>query len=411
MLLVSAVVQGCIQNDIPEHDNIERTIIISCSGSATKELVSEEDRIKDLNLIVMEEETAEYLFWKEDITAPSDLEFRISFVKGKRYSLFAIANLGRKTGIMSLEDLKDFRIEADSPISNIPMSAFLEDIDVESHNDITVELVRMTAKISIRIDRSGLSEDVEMTVQSLGIRNCPKSVGVIGPSRASSPDDIRLCGHELDSVRCAPLNTTDSRGFSEEVSLYMFENMQGKFPYPITEDEEKVIDNNDPLSEICSFIEIEFEYKSDKLISYDSNLIYRFYLGENLTDLNIERNCHYHITVRPEDDGLSGCGWRVDKSGIGPIEPFFNLLPEEIVEGHVGDTLRVWCECYPRTAPFDPGYEELEFDKERGIYDYEVDEDGHGVTLYLKGTGTGLIYMSAGEPINRSDMVIVVVNP
>lgn len=86
-------------------------------------------------------------------------------------------------------------------------------------------------------------------------------------------------------------------------------------------------------------------------------------------------------------------------------------MPGDLVEGHVGDTVRVWCECYPRTAPFDPGYEELAYDKSRGIYDYKVDDDGHGVTLYLKKPGAGIVYMSAGEPINRSGMVLINVLP
>ena len=87
------------------------------------------------------------------------------------------------------------------------------------------------------------------------------------------------------------------------------------------------------------------------------------------------------------------------------------MLPGDYVEGHVGDTVRVWCDCYPRTAPFDPGLDELYYDKSRGIYDFKVDEDNHGVTLYLKKPGTGIIYMSAGEPINRSGMVIISVLP
>ena len=87
------------------------------------------------------------------------------------------------------------------------------------------------------------------------------------------------------------------------------------------------------------------------------------------------------------------------------------MHPGNYLEGHVGDSLHIWCECYPRTSPFDIGKEELDFDRSRGIYDYRIDEDGHGVTLYLKKAGTGIIYMSAGEPINRSGMVLVCVNP
>ena len=57
-----------------------------------------------------------------------------------------------------------------------------------------------------------------------------------------------------------------------------------------------------------------------ELASKETPLIYRFYLGENLNSLDVERNCHYQITICPEDDGLKGDGWRVDKGGIG-----FNL--------------------------------------------------------------------------------------
>ena len=182
---------------------------------------------------------------------------------------------------------------------------------------------------------------------------------------------------------------------SEEVSLYMPENMQGTVP----------------SEETASFVEMEIDYRSSELISYDSPLIYRFYLTDDDGSHDVGRNCHYHIAVAPEGDGLSQTGWRIDKSGIGPVIPLFRMHPGEYAEGHVGDSLRIWCECYPRTAPFDPGYEELNFDKGRGIYDYRVDDDGHGVTLYLKRPGSGIVYMSAGEPINRSGMVLVKVKP
>ena len=161
----------------------------------------------------------------------------------------------------------------------------------------------------------------------------------------------------------------------------------------------------------ASYVEMSIDYSSSELISYDSPLIYRFHLGENAVNLDIERNSHYHITILPENDGLSGDGWRVDKSGIGPSTPTFAMYPGEYVEGHVGDTIRVWCECYPKTSPFDPGREELEYDRQRGIYGYTIDEDNHGVTLYLRKPGTGIVYMSAGAPINRSGMVLICVNP
>jgi hypothetical protein len=279
--------------------------------------------------------------------------------------------------------------------SGIPMSAMAEGIIWGEDEEIRIEMVRMTARISLRMDRSRLHKDVMMNVRRVSIGNCPRYVRTYGPSRATSRYDISGQGFWLDDSQCEPLNTSGRQGMSDEVSLYMPENMQG----------------TGLSEETASFIEMEIDYKSSELISYDSPLIYRFYLTDDDGSHDIGRNCHYHIAVAPEGDGLSQTGWRIDKSGIGPVIPLFRMHPGEYAEGHVGDSLRIWCECYPRTAPFDPGYEELNFDKGRGIYDYRVDDDGHGVTLYLKKPGSGIVYMSAGEPINRSGMVLVKVKP
>ena len=54
--------------------------------------------------------------------------------------------------------------------------------------------------------------------------------------------------------------------------------------------------------------------------------------------------------------------------------------------------------------------EYLEDDKATGIYDYVIDEDGHGVTLVLTGPGSGLIYMEAGEPVNDAALYFIEVN-
>ena len=49
-------------------------------------------------------------------------------------------------------------------------------------------------------------------------------------------------------------------------------------------------------------------------------------------------------------------------------------------------------------------------DKAEGIYDYEIDPDGHGAVLTLTGPGTGLIYMEAGDPVNEAALFVIEVN-
>lgn len=418
-ILASAGILWCIAS-CTEIDRVTdgsyESVIITLSGPTfdTRAAIPDDEAINDLNLIIIEGESTEEIIWKENLKKSPEHKFDVRLVKGRTYTVAAIANLGRRLDIRSYEELKELTVElqeSDGYRNGIPMSAVCEDIRIGNSTSISMELVRMAAKISLKIDRSRLSKEVQMEVKGVRIGNYPRFVNIMAPSMATCLSDVFQTGFELTPQQCSPLNDTGQHGLSSEVSVYMPENMQGSFPYMIEEDEEKILDEDDPLADRASFIEIEMEYKSSDMISYDSPLIYRFYLGDGVRSLDIERNCHYRFTVVPEDDGLSGNGWRVDKSGIGPSTPVFIMHPGNYVEGHAGDSLHIWCECYPRTSPFDIGKEELDFDRSRGIYDYRIDEDGHGVTLYLKKPGTGIIYMSAGAPINRSGMVLVCVNP
>ena len=409
---VAIMATGCCTDNTGEKGIA--SISLTCSIPAVKAIIPQEDAINDINLVLFENGRAETAIWKEGLGGGPRADIDISFIKGRKYSLFVLANAGKKITLKDTAGLNGLNIElpdGEGFANGIPMSAVIEDISFDGQKRLDVTLVRQAARISLRIDRSRLSKNVRMDVKAVRVGNFPRYAKVMEPSRVTSVYDRFEEGFVLTADQCQALNETGMGGISGEASVYMLENMQGTFPGRISEDEEKIFDEDDPLYDLCSYLELEMDYRSEDLISYDSPLLYRFYLGDGLRSLDVERNCHYHITVIPEDDGLSGGGWRVDKSGIGPSTPLFKMHPENYVEGHVGDTLRIWCECYPKTAPFDPGYEELNYDKSRGIYDYAVDDDGHGVTLYLKKAGTGIVYMSAGAPINQSGMVIVYVNP
>lgn len=100
---------------------------------------------------------------------------------------------------------------------------------------------------------------------------------------------------------------------------------------------------------------------------------------------------------------------------VGPAqavgEGWIHLYPGEFITGTNGEKIHVWCEVYPEDTPIDISREDLDFDVERGIYTYEIDPDGHGVTLTLRDNGTGMFTIDAGAPVNDGFLVIVVVNP
>ena len=411
MILAAVHIYGCTGKSLPAEQEQTVTFRLRQEAFCTKGEESPDNLIADVNIIAFNGEEAELsewmqTDWEEDIS--------IRLVKDRTYSIYVLANAGRKLDITSLKDLEKAALEVDMDTrfsGGIPMYYMKYGMVPEDEPVIEVELKRMVAKISIRMDRSGLSEGINMNVKKIRIGNYPRYISLTGNNFVGSEHDRFETGYELDEEGCILLNNSGRKGISGEVDLYVPENMQGDFPFSISSDEEKVIDKDDPLFLTCSYMEIEMYYRSDTLLSYDSNLIYRFYLGGGLDNLDIEGNCHYHITITPEDDGLSGSGWRVDKSGIGPAEPFMTLHPGSYIEGKVGEDIHIWCDFYPRSTEFDVGKEELEYDRNRGIYDYTIDENGHGVTLHLKKPGTGIVYMSAGEPINCSKMAIIVVSP
>ena len=261
------------------------------------------------------------------------------------------------------------------------------------------------------MDRSRLDRDVEMNVRSARIGNCPRYAKPFTASKIEDNDDTFPTGYLLNDIQTAELNYNIGEGLSSEVSLYMLENMQGPADGNITHDSEKVFEQEDKRSEVCSYIEMEIEYLSPEKARGEKGLIYRFYLGEDRNSFDVERNTHYHITVTPENNGLNDDGWRVDKSGLKDLGPaYLKAYPSDYIRGDIGDQVHIWCEFSPASAPFDVGISYMEDDKAEGIYDYRIDTDGHGATLTLTGPGRGLIYMEAGEPVNDAALFIIEVN-
>ena len=385
-------------------------IEISCDGLKTRTYDPDEELISDVSIMIFDENgMAEECIW-----VPQFKEFiEVTLVKGKRYHVRSCANFGYQVYADRMDELNEIRYHMAYPDEyreGIPMCADEDGVIISDDAVLQLNFKRLMAKISVRMDRSRLSEDVEMYVRSVRIGNCPKSVKVFGKSSISGRDQCFTSGFSRDDYQTDLLNRSDIEGKSGKVSLYMLENMQGRFPAEITSDEEKTFDKDDPRREQCSYIELEMEYLSARYSS-TSPLIYRFYLGEERNCLNVERNCHYNITVCPEDDGLSDDGWRIDKSGLEETgEVYFRAHPQSYIRGNIGDKIHIWCEFSPHNTPFDVGVQYMKDDKAEGIYDYELDPDGHGATLTLTGPGQGLIYMEAGEPINDAALFVIEVN-
>lgn len=373
------------------------------SGTAvTKALDPDDGTIRDANIFVFSTdgfmERAEFI---------SGNRCSLPLVKGREYDIYVCANFGYRLNIGSIEELKALEFHLAYPddySTGMPMCGCV--YGVMAGKGISIQLKRLMADIRISIDRSRLNKDVTMNVHSISIGNCPKKCRVFSDSKINTPDECFNIGFSRDNEECSILNNGLENGKSGEIRLYMLENLQGDFPKDIDKDSEKVFRETEHMADVCSYIEIELEYSSATHFSDGDYLRYRFYLGESLNDLNVERNCIYHITVTPEQDGLGDGGWRVDKSSLsGAVD--FRMEPEGYMEASIGDVIHVGCTFSPPGAAFDIGIEELEEDRTRGIYDYVIDGDGHGVTLTIKGPGTGMVYMEAKEPVNQAGLLYI----
>ena len=387
-------------------------IHLTGSGMSSKASLPDEELISDVSLMIFDENGDLEKYFYDD---SGKYSFSADLLKGIKYSILACANMGYGVRTDKFDDRENIEFHLAYPDEykmGIPMSACLTEVQINEEGPIEIEMERLMACISIRMDRSRLSEGVKMDVIGVRIGNCPKKVKVFSQNRTEGGDDCFKVGFRHDDIECSPLNKIDGDRLSESINMYMLENMQGTFSTDhIDRDDDKVFAEHDPRKETFSYIEVELDYSYQELASKETPLIYRFYLGENLNSLDVERNCHYQITICPEDDGLKGDGWRVDKGGIGfSGQPELKQYPSDYIVGDIGDVIHIGCNLRPSYAPFDIGLEYLEADSKAGIYDYVIDPDGHGVTLTLTGPGTGLIYMEAGDPINDAALFLIEVN-
>lgn len=410
IVLSALLATGCAWTDMPEEKKVLCRIAVNDGDYASKAMDPDEERISDVSIMIFDERgDAEECLWLQNGQTTTE----VSLVVGKRYSFRACANFGYRTYADHIDELDEtiyYMAYPDEYSQGMPMYAEIDNIRIGEDASVELRLQRLMAKISLRMDRRRLSEGVEMNVLGVRIGNCPKSVKVFGKNTVSSHDQCFGMGFSRDDVQTAVLNTIRQDDISGTVTLYMLENMQGDIEGSIDSDAEKVFGEQDHRRDICSYIEMDIEYLSHEKYS-ERPLVYRFYLGDSRTNLDVERNCHYMITVCPEDDGLKGDGWRVDKSGISDLGPtYIKPYPSQYVRGKIGDKVHIGCKVSPQNTPFDVGENYMKDDNKTGIYDYEIDPDGHGAVLTLTGPGRGWIYMEAGAPVDRGVLFVIEVD-
>lgn len=232
---------------------------------------------------------------------------------------------------------------------------------------VTVEMKRTAAMITLALDGSGLSGNIEISVDSVVLRNVPKSCtlgpvnisGSAGPGNCpTSHADIskygdmkggvvfssaKLIGQERKNLAAyqndSQFQTTigghytdvESGNFSDVTGtfvqpLFLFENRQPtgtsegspgnnsqahKRPNGLTisgDDYDGAITNYNETG-VCSYIEVYAKYTqydgTTANVSQKGTASWRFFLGNNVTDnFDVERNTNYRITLDLNGTGI-----------------------------------------------------------------------------------------------------------
>lgn len=417
VLLVVSLVTGCSIGERPGERVMGELVMELVSGAPARSTPPDEWLVSDINLLIYNEEglleERRYYPARSFSATGGTVRLRTSLLTEAAYDIFIAANIGYALPALGREEVESYRYHMAYPDEysrGMPMCARLDGFVSHGEPSVTVPLIRAMARIDLRLDRSKLDSDVSFQVTAVTIGNGPSSVCLFGDSRAESASQVFAGGYTLNDRQVQPLNTDQTVGVSRPVSLYLLENLQGDLLN--TEDEREKTFSEGRYPQVCSYLEIKGSYHSDAWHTRPGETVsYRFYLGDGPGNFDIYRNTACEVTVCLEGDGLSEEGWRVDKGEL-VSETSFDLHPAAYNECQPGDDYRIWCDVFPEDTPFE--IDPVAWDDDEGVhnlYTYDIDPDGHGITLHTRKGGSALVYFKAGPPVNRDTLALLVIGP
>ena len=416
-LLLSLVI-GCCKSWERDGGYAKTVLVLDPqSGIPTRSALPDDLLVSDINLLIYNAEglLEERRFFSGRQLSVTDGAVRIgtSLLTGAAYDIFVAANLGYALPALSREAAEAYRYYMAYPDEysrGLPMSGRLDGLVTEGAEEVRIPLVRTMARIDLTLDRTRLDSDVTFQVTSVVIGNGPSSVMLFGDSKAESATQVFANGFSLEGRQVQALNMDQSPGVSGTVSLYLPENLQGDLLE--TDDESGKYFTEGPYGQVCSYLEIRGSYHSDTWHTKAGEpLVYRFYLGDGPGNFDVFRNTACRVTVRLEGTGLGEDGWRVDKSRLIP-ETRFDLHPAAYNECRSGDDFHLWCDVSPPDTYFE--IEPVAWDddeKVHNLYTFDIDRDGHGLTIHTWKGGSVLVYFKAGPPVDRDTLALLVIDP
>lgn len=377
-------------------DGIRQAIVLDCGRIETKAVAADEDAVWDINLYIFGEGglLEDHEFTRYPSPKYGEIHLLSDLILHREYTIAAVANAGYDMGVMDWDDFKKASYHLSRPdgfTHGMPMAGkvmkYRPSLEPESLN---IDMERLLSKVTVKLDRSRLDRDVDFNVALVRVGNCPKTAGILPPSRIESPSEVFQSGYYTEG---GDIN-----------DVYLLENMQGMLD-----------------KDLCSYIELEIDYESPVYYTADGRCLkYRFYLREGNSYM-VQRNCHYTVTVCPQRDGLL-CedSWRVDKSALMErnAEPYLKIQPRGTVVDGVfyenyyeltrGEEMHFTVVHSPSNMKIWLRDDLVEDEMNDGRALYTMDADGNGFTVKSLGrVCTTIMEIMAGPPLNGSITIAI----
>lgn len=278
------------------------------------------DAISDLNLFIFDP-SGNLLNQSYYTSVGSGVN--INTTSGQR-NICAVANYGTQiTGITKLSDLTALIASAPTPSAmvnankNFIMSKQTGQITIPAPSTpggtVTMDpilLDRLTAKVTVTFDKSGLNSDVTITPLKIAVRQVANSCSLFAANIPTATSQIAFNGDSL--VNNSGIVSTSH---STAVPLYLYENVQGANGTTTDQTQKTPASGKDKL---CSYLEITANYSSP---DQNGTVVYRYWLGVNtVTNFSIVRNTWYQISIAYHGTGaVTENTWRVNVAGLSDV--------------------------------------------------------------------------------------------
>ena len=261
----------------------------------------DDDAVNDINIYAYRDgllETSVY------VGSPGVVVMELT--KGAVYNLYAVANVGQKSGSVKEANMTNFPCSVSSISAlkgGIPMSWKKEQIRIAGKSqDVNITLERLAARIGFSVDASLLSG---LQVNSVKVMQTAKTVRPFqnGGSKAANLSEV-MTG---DVATSSDLSIINRGGTAYFLAL---ENVQGNLLPNNRDPWQKIPTSIGTASLACTYLEVECSFLEESL--YSGTVKYRFYPGDdNTSDFSIRRNTDMRIVMCPTGPGLKEISWKV----------------------------------------------------------------------------------------------------